>query len=98
MPRLPAISSTSGRSYRSAASTTNGEPEIHAAARRSRRVCKASREKANLAQTADAGAEDLGDAAADVFTVLLDICNHIGIDLDAAFIKREQKNQTRTWE
>lgn len=59
---------------------------------------QAAREIANLAQAADASAEGLGDAAADVFAILLDICNHIGLDLEKAFISREQKNQTRSWE
>jgi NTP pyrophosphatase (non-canonical NTP hydrolase) len=59
---------------------------------------KAAREKANLAQAADNTAEDLSDAAADVFAILLDVCNHIGLDLEQAFINREHKNQSRTWE
>ena len=59
---------------------------------------KAAREKASLAQPADGSAEELGDAAADVFAILLDICNQLGLDLEAAFIAREHKNQTRTWE
>jgi NTP pyrophosphatase (non-canonical NTP hydrolase) len=59
---------------------------------------QAAREKANLAQAADAVTEELDDAAADVFTILVDICNQTGIDLEKAFINREHKNQTRTWE
>jgi NTP pyrophosphatase (non-canonical NTP hydrolase) len=59
---------------------------------------QAAREKANLAQAADASVEDLRDAAADVLAILLDICNQLQIDLEAAFIAREHKNQTRTWE
>jgi len=58
---------------------------------------KAAREKANLAQAADAPVQDLADAAADVFAILLDICNQLDIDLEQAFIAREHKNQTRTW-
>lgn len=59
---------------------------------------QAAREKANLAQATDTDTEDLHDAAADVFTILLDICNQVGLDLEKAFINREHKNQTRTWE
>ena len=59
---------------------------------------QAAREKANLAQASDADVEDLHDAAADVFTILLDLCNQLNLDLEKAFIKREHKNQTRTWE
>lgn len=59
---------------------------------------QAAREKANLAQASDVQADDLEDAAADVFTVLLDICNQLNIDLEKAFIKREHENESRTWE
>ena len=59
---------------------------------------QAAREKANLAQAADTPAQDLSDAAADVFAILVDICNHLNIDLEQAFIAREHKNQDRTWE
>lgn len=59
---------------------------------------QAAREKASLAQASDAKTDELDDAAADVFTILLDICNQVGIDLEKAFIKREQENQNRTWE
>jgi NTP pyrophosphatase (non-canonical NTP hydrolase) len=59
---------------------------------------QAARTKANLAQSSDAAVEDCSDAAADVLAVLLDICNQLEIDLEKAFINREHKNQTRTWE
>lgn len=59
---------------------------------------KAARKQANLAEATDAAADTLGDAAADVFAILLDICNQLGLDLEAAFINREQKNQSRTWQ
>ena len=59
---------------------------------------QAARNKANLAQSSDATVEDCSDAAADVFAILLDICNQLDINLEQAFINREHKNQTRTWE
>ena len=59
---------------------------------------QAARKNADLAQATDGAAETLNDAAADVFAVLLDICNQLHIDLERAFIKREHKNQTRSWE
>lgn len=59
---------------------------------------KAAREQAHLAQSKDAAPEDVCDAAADVFTILLDICNQLNLDLEKSFIDREHKNQTRTWE
>lgn len=59
---------------------------------------QAARKKANLAQATDAAIEDCNDAAADVMNVLFDICNRLDIDLEQAFLQRERKNQTRTWE
>ena len=59
---------------------------------------QAAREQAHLSQAVDTQAEDLCDAAADVFAILLDICNQLNIDLEKSFINREHKNQTRTWE
>jgi NTP pyrophosphatase (non-canonical NTP hydrolase) len=59
---------------------------------------QAARERANLAQATDTSSEDLSDAAADVFTILIDICNKLNLDLERAFVDREHKNQTRTWE
>lgn len=59
---------------------------------------QAARNKANLAQATDTAIEDCHDAAADVFAVLLDICNQLDIDLEKAFINREHKNRSRSWE
>jgi NTP pyrophosphatase (non-canonical NTP hydrolase) len=59
---------------------------------------QASRKNANLAQATDTAVESLSDAAADIFTILLDICNKLNVDLEKAFIAREHKNQSRTWE
>jgi NTP pyrophosphatase (non-canonical NTP hydrolase) len=60
---------------------------------------QAAREQANLAVATDMTAVlDLSDAAADLFTILLDVCNQLGLDLEEAFVQREQKNQTRTWQ
>jgi len=59
---------------------------------------QAARKRANLAQATDASIEDCSDAAADVLAVLLDICNQLNLNLEQAFINREHKNQTRTWQ
>jgi NTP pyrophosphatase (non-canonical NTP hydrolase) len=40
----------------------------------------------------------LADEAADVFIYLLDLCNQLGVDLEDAFRKKEEKNKTRKWE
>lgn len=59
---------------------------------------KTARKNAHLAQATDSPVGDLSDAAADVFAVLLDICNQLNLNLEQAFIAREHKNQGRTWE
>jgi NTP pyrophosphatase (non-canonical NTP hydrolase) len=59
---------------------------------------QAARKQANLAQATDTSAESVEDSAADLFTILIDICNHLEIDLEAAFIAREHKNAARSWE
>ncbi len=44
--------------------------------------------------------KELSDAqheAADVFIYLLDICNHLGIDLEQAFRDKEEMNKKREW-
>lgn len=59
---------------------------------------QAARQQADLTQATDTAKEDLHDAAADVFAILLDICNRLNLNLEQAFLSREQKNQSRTWE
>lgn len=59
---------------------------------------QAARKNANLTQATDTATEPLNDAAADVFTILLDLCNQLGVNLEQAFILREHRNQTRSWE
>lgn len=40
---------------------------------------------------------EVGEEAADVFWLLIDLCNRLGIDLAEAFEQKELKNQKRTW-
>jgi NTP pyrophosphatase (non-canonical NTP hydrolase) len=40
---------------------------------------------------------NVDEEAADVFWLLLDLCNRLGIDLDLAFKNKELKNQSRDW-
>lgn len=40
---------------------------------------------------------DIAEEAADVFWLLLDLCNRLDIDLEQAFRDKESKNQKRTW-
>jgi len=41
---------------------------------------------------------DMEEEAADVFWLLIDLCNRLGIDLEKAFADKEKKNQNRVWE
>lgn len=40
---------------------------------------------------------DVEEEAADVFWLLIDLCNRLDIDLAKAFEDKEKKNQTRKW-
>ncbi len=40
---------------------------------------------------------DVEEEAADVFWLLIDLCNRLEIDLTKAFTAKEKKNQQRTW-
>jgi NTP pyrophosphatase (non-canonical NTP hydrolase) len=40
---------------------------------------------------------DVEEEAADVFWLLIDLCNRLDIDLQKAFKEKETKNQKRTW-
>ena len=40
---------------------------------------------------------DVEEEAADVFWLLIDLCNRLNIDLAKAFAEKEDKNQNRTW-
>jgi NTP pyrophosphatase (non-canonical NTP hydrolase) len=41
---------------------------------------------------------EVEEEAADVFWLLIDLCNRLDIDLAEAFAKKEAKNATRVWE
>lgn len=60
-------------------------------------LAKAMR-KAN-GQKVDAASKhhDVEEEAADVFFLLVDLCNRLDIDLAKAFEEKEAKNQKRTW-
>lgn len=60
-------------------------------------LAKAMR-KAN-GQKVDAASKhhDVEEEAADVFFMLIDLCNRMEIDLAKAFEEKEAKNQKRTW-
>lgn len=58
---------------------------------------KAAREHAGLKLARDARDQDLEGEAADVFIVLLGLCNMLDIDLEQAFRNKEEKNKQREW-
>lgn len=39
----------------------------------------------------------LSEEAADMFYLLIDLCNHLDINLEKAFREKEKKNQKRNW-
>jgi len=59
---------------------------------------KAARRQAGIKVAEDTSLAELKDEAGDVFIVLLDICNKLGIDLEESVIQKERKNQKRTWQ
>jgi len=59
---------------------------------------KAARKQAGLAVATDAQHQDLNEEAGDVLTIFLDLCNKLEINVDEAFRRRQETNQTRTWE
>ncbi|MFC0038528.1 MazG nucleotide pyrophosphohydrolase domain-containing protein [Actinomadura rayongensis] len=48
-------------------------------------------------QNGERDAADLGNEAADALIMLISVCNRAGIDLEAAFRRKEQLNETRSW-
>ncbi len=40
---------------------------------------------------------DVEEEAADVFCLVIDLCNRLGIDLERAFKEKEDKNKQRKW-
>lgn len=58
---------------------------------------KASRKHAGMKLAGNATKQNVADEAADVFIVLLGLCNILGIDLEQAFRHKEEKNKQRTW-
>lgn len=45
----------------------------------------------------DSGKPNASDELADLFIYLLDMANILGIDLEQAFRRKEEKNKLRTW-
>jgi len=60
-------------------------------------MAKAVRKTQNIKTDKNSEQFKFEQEAADVFIYLLDICNHLGVDLEKAFRDKEEINKTRTW-
>jgi NTP pyrophosphatase (non-canonical NTP hydrolase) len=58
---------------------------------------KAARKQVGMGFAADTKTKDLAHEAADVFIVLLGLCNMLDIDLEQAFREKEELNKQRVW-
>lgn len=56
---------------------------------------KAARKVTGIKVHLDSKVHNLEEEAADVFWLLIDLCNRLDIDLEKAFQAKETKNQTR---
>ena len=61
-------------------------------------LAKAARKTQNMKTDKNSEQFHLAHEAADVFVYLLDICNHLNIDLEKAFRDKEEINKNRVWE
>lgn len=58
-----------------------------------------ARRKASGMKTGDHSKQhNLEEEAADIFWLLVDLCNRLNIDLEKAFAAKEAVNQQRTWQ
>lgn len=60
-------------------------------------LAKAARKHSGIHTDPESKLHAAGEEAADVFMYLIDICNHMGIDLEKAFREKEEKNSKRVW-
>lgn len=58
---------------------------------------KAARKATGVKVDKESRVHDLHEEAADVFWLLIDLCNRLNIDLEKAFREKELKNQSRNW-
>lgn len=59
---------------------------------------KAARKISGITVDANSKKHDIEEEAADIFFVLIDICNSLNINLANAFAAKEEKNSTRSWD
>jgi NTP pyrophosphatase (non-canonical NTP hydrolase) len=60
-------------------------------------LAKAARKVAQISTHQKHNSFDIEEEAADVFWVLIDLCNNLGVDLEEAFEKKEKLHQKRKW-
>ena len=60
-------------------------------------LAKAARKRGGMKIDKNSEQFQLDYEAADVFIYLLDICNHLGVDLEKAFREKEEINKKRAW-
>ena len=58
---------------------------------------KAARKLSGVKVDKNSRRHELEEEAADVFWLLIDLCNRLDIDLEKAFREKENKNQKRKW-
>ncbi len=61
-------------------------------------MAKAARKTQNIKSDKNSEQFHLDHEIADVFSYLLDICNHSGVDLEKSFRDKEEINKKRLWE
>jgi NTP pyrophosphatase (non-canonical NTP hydrolase) len=60
-------------------------------------VCRAVDALEGQPQDPQGRANDLGEEAADVLIMLMSVINRAGIDLEQAFRRKEERNESRVW-
>ena len=61
-------------------------------------MAKAARKTQKIKSDPRSAQYHLNHEVADVFIYLLDICNHFDIDLESAFLEKEELNKKRQWQ
>ena len=61
-------------------------------------LARAARTRTGGKFAADTHTAELQEEAADVFIILLGLCNMLDVDLEQAFRAKEEKNKTRVWQ
>jgi NTP pyrophosphatase (non-canonical NTP hydrolase) len=59
---------------------------------------KAARKHTGIKTDSNSDSFALEEEAADVFWLLIDLCNRLNIDLEKAFLKKESINKQRLWQ